>query len=325
MMSSQDPTALYFGIPEKLLPYIQLSATLPEQYKQQQLPYPAATLCVESPAGVYLSQIVDHPDWQLSWQQGFIEEKLRLQPSSPKPALILYCMLKGNVNWRLQGHGKLMLIEKEFGIYYVPALSQNVAEVRPGHYEMLTITLTAAYFKQFTAGNAVLEEIHRHHQKRARRGSILPPMRMETTELRLLQELRQAATQELVQQLLIRYVNALSPRYVEGGEQVRKLRQICTYIQGHYHQPLSITDLSKRAGMHINTFERTFKELLGVSPRGYVEHLRMKKAAVLLSQTSLSIKEISNSTGYSGANYFTSVFRKHHRCSPREYRKNRLT
>lgn len=325
MTPSNDASVLHFGLPEKLQANARIFTDLPEQYQQYRLGTAADILFVETPAGNYLSQAIEGEGWRIFRQQGFIREKLRIRPVINTPALILCCMLQGSAGWRLQGQGKLMLIEKEFGLYYIPRQALNLIDLRAGHYDMLSIVMQPEYFRQFVDQHPALEDIYRQRQKHSRRGNLLPPIRMEGTELKLLQELKQQAAPEKLEQLLQHYFQALSPRYVEGGEQVRRLRQICVYIQNHYHQPLSITELSKRAGMHINTFERTFKELLGISPRGYIEHLRMKKAAVLLSQTSLSIKEISNSTGYSGANYFTSVFRKHHRCSPRQYRKNRLS
>jgi AraC-like DNA-binding protein len=163
---------------------------------------------------------------------------------------------------------------------------------------------------------------------------MLPAIRMDNSDLKILNQIQLAPAegperkeflQEKLNDLLTLYFNALTPKYLQNGDLAQKLQQICVYIQHHYHQSLSIAELSKQAGMHINTFERAFKELLGASPRGYIEHLRMKKAAGLLLQTSLSIKDISLNTGYSGANYFTAVFRKRYRCSPREYRKNRLS
>ncbi|MBW8686637.1 helix-turn-helix domain-containing protein [Chitinophaga rhizophila] len=334
MTSSLYPPALHFGIPEKMQPHVRTSDSLPERYQQYRIAQATEISYSEAPFGSYLTQHIQDTDWVISWQHCFVKDKVRLQPSVNESMIAMYCIMQGNISCRLQGKGKLMLIEKEFGIYYIPSNSQNIAELRPGYYEMICISFSPAFFKNFIAHHASFDEIYQLHQRQARRAALLPAIRMDASDLKVLLEMRQppavSATlksfiDEKIQELITQYINALTPKYLQNGDQAQKLRQICQYIQHHYHQPLSISELSKQAGMHINTFERAFKELLSVSPRGYIEHLRLKKAALLLSQTSLSIKEISYSSGYRGANYFTAVFRKRYRCSPREYRKNRLT
>ena len=334
MMSNQYPPGLHFGIPEKMQPHIRVSSHLPEQYRQYRLSPSSATTYIEAPFGSYITQEIKGPDWLISWQQCFIRQKVRLRPSTPYPMLAMYCVLKGNIACRLQGQGRLMLIEKEFGIYYIPSQSQNVADLRSGIYETICISFSPAFFSRFISRHPSFEDIYQQQQRQARRGTMLPAIRMESADLKVVEEIRncpaqdaerKAFVEEKLNVLLSLYFNALTPKYLQNGEQADKLRQVCLYIQHHYHQSLIIADLSKQADMHINTFERAFKELLGVSPRGYIEHLRMKKAATLLEQTTLSIKEISYNTGYRGANYFTAVFRKRYRCSPREYRKNRLS
>ncbi|WP_177230481.1 helix-turn-helix transcriptional regulator [Chitinophaga sp. CF118] len=301
---------------------------------QYRIPLPAETKYVEAPFGSYITQEIKDPDWVICWQQCFIRERVRLRPSASQPMLAMYCILKGNVPCRLQGQGKLMLIEKEYGLYYIPSQSQNIADLKTGNYEMICISFSPSFFSKYISRHPSFEEIHLQQQKQARKGTMLPAIRMDNPDLKILKEIRYCPSDETARKtflqgklddLLTLYFNALTPKYLQNGELTKKLRQVCIYIQNHYHKTLNIADLSKQAGMHINTFERAFKELLGTSPRGYIEHLRMKKAALLLLQTTLSIKDISTNTGYSGANYFTAVFRKRYRCSPREYRKNRLS
>jgi AraC-like DNA-binding protein len=334
MISSQYPSALQFGIPAKMHPHIKVSTQLPDHFRQYRIAVPAETKYVEAPFGSYITQEIRDPEWAISWQQCFIKERVRLRPSAAQSMLVMYCILKGNVPCRLQGQGKLMLIEKEYGVYYIPSQSQNIADLKTGNYEMICISFSPAFFSRFITRHPSFEDIYQQQLKQARRGTMLPAIRMENCDLKILNEIRLSPAegaerkefiQEKLNDLLTFYFNALTPKYLQNGDLAKKLRQVCVYIQNHYHQALSIAELSKQAGMHINTFERAFKELLGTSPRGYIEHLRMKKAAGLLLQTSLSIKDISLNTGYSGANYFTAVFRKRYRCSPREYRKNRLS
>jgi AraC-like DNA-binding protein len=334
MFPSHYPPALQFGIPANMQPHVRVSSQLPERYLKYQIPVPAETRFIEAPFGSYITQEIRDDEWSISWQQCFIRERVRLRPSAAHPMLVMYCILKGNVPCRLQGQGKLMLIEKEYGVYYIPSQSQNFADLKTGQYEMICISFAPSFFSQFISRHPSFEDIHQQLIRQGRKGTMLPAIRMDGPDLKILSQIRNYSSdeearkeflREKLNELLTLYFDALTPKYLQNGEMTSKLKQVCAYIQEHYHQSLSIADLSRLSGMHINTFERAFKELLGTSPRGYIEHLRMKKAALLLLQTSLSIKDISSNTGYSGANYFTAVFRKRYRCSPREYRKNRLS
>lgn len=329
-MSSQYPPALQFGIPKKIQPFIRVSSTLPLHYEQYRVALSAETTYVEGPFGSYITQEIKDPDWVISWVRCFIKEKVRLHPSASFPMLLMCCMLKGNIPCRLQGHGQLMLIEKEFGIYYLPAQSQNIADLKTGNYEMVCISLSPAFFEGFINRHPSFEAIYQRQQKQARKGMILPVFYMNDPERKVLRKLeecpaqhpaRKIFLQERLNELLSLYFKALLPKYLQNNEQLKQLQQACLYIQQHYHTPLTIPALSRLAGMHLNAFEKNFKALTGFSPRDYIESCRMEKAAIMLHQTTKSIKEISFSTGYTCANYFTAVFRKHYNCPPSIYRK----
>ena len=57
------------------------------------------------------------------------------------------------------------------------------------------------------------------------------------------------------------------------------------------------------------------------SPIRYLTENRMKYAVKLLENTSLSIKEVAQKSGYDDQLYFSNIFRIHYGRSPRAYRK----
>ena len=65
-----------------------------------------------------------------------------------------------------------------------------------------------------------------------------------------------------------------------------------------------------------------FKKHCGKSIRAYTNDLRISEAKKLLKNTGLSIKEISERTGFFDSNYFSNSFKKETGVSPKEYRKN---
>jgi len=52
--------------------------------------------------------------------------------------------------------------------------------------------------------------------------------------------------------------------------------------------------------------------------------IRLKKAKELLLENRLSLKEISYQVGYKDPNYFSRVFKKYFRQSPRKFQKRVL-
>jgi len=74
-------------------------------------------------------------------------------------------------------------------------------------------------------------------------------------------------------------------------------------------------------GMHII---RLFKAKYDVTPMYYLKTARLNKAASLLSDTNMTIKEIAGLLRFSGTQHFTNLFREQFKTSPGKYReKNR--
>jgi AraC family transcriptional regulator, activator of mtrCDE len=59
----------------------------------------------------------------------------------------------------------------------------------------------------------------------------------------------------------------------------------------------------------------------GNSPKHYLQLLRLRQAAMLLSSTSLSIKYIAEQTGFSNPYHFSTVFKAHYKQPPGFYRR----
>ncbi len=67
-------------------------------------------------------------------------------------------------------------------------------------------------------------------------------------------------------------------------------------------------------------FSRLFKKETDATFLDYLTHLRLDKAKQLLRDQSITIGEVARAVGYGEACYFSRVFKKHERLSPREYR-----
>lgn len=80
------------------------------------------------------------------------------------------------------------------------------------------------------------------------------------------------------------------------------------YIEEHFTEKISISQLSGLCGCSESYFFSLFKEIIGVSPITYKNHIAIQQAIRYLGETDLSIEEISCLTGFSSPNYFRRVF-----------------
>lgn len=92
------------------------------------------------------------------------------------------------------------------------------------------------------------------------------------------------------------------------------------HINSNYNQDISITDLANLSHYNTEYFCKLFKKNVGVSPQNFLITKRLNAAKKLLISTSLSIKEIAFRCGYSDPLYFSKLFIKHIKCSPKKYR-----
>ncbi|MGZ9584745.1 AraC family transcriptional regulator [Paenibacillus marinisediminis] len=76
----------------------------------------------------------------------------------------------------------------------------------------------------------------------------------------------------------------------------------------------------EQSGLEKSQFYRLFKLETGMSPKAYILDARMKKAAVLLMESSRSVTEIALSLGYDSVHYFTNQFTSIYGVSPTSYR-----
>jgi AraC-like DNA-binding protein len=77
---------------------------------------------------------------------------------------------------------------------------------------------------------------------------------------------------------------------------------------------------AKQLGISYSHFRLTFRKLSGLPPYQYVNQQRMEKAAGLLRENQLGIKEIANLVGYEDIFHFTKLFKQHYRIPPGRFR-----
>ena len=94
------------------------------------------------------------------------------------------------------------------------------------------------------------------------------------------------------------------------------------YIVEHYSDiNLSVDAVSESVKMSSGYCSRLFKAETGQSIGAFILEVRMNRAEEMLKNTSMSISEICTAVGIPNATYFATVFKKHYRTTPSQYRR----
>lgn len=94
------------------------------------------------------------------------------------------------------------------------------------------------------------------------------------------------------------------------------------FINTHYaRSPLSLSDVSKSAGLSVWHFSRLFNAHVGMGFREYLKKVRLRHACKLLASSNLTIKEIAATVGYTHLSDFYHHFKERFNLSPVVYRR----
>jgi AraC-like DNA-binding protein len=127
----------------------------------------------------------------------------------------------------------------------------------------------------------------------------------------------------MLKELIIRILRAnYKEIYTEQALQLsgnNRIAFVINYIRKNLDKPLTISELSGKAYMSESHFHRVFKNELGISPVDFINNERIKLATRLLSDPTISIKEVYMRCGFDSRSYFNRMFRKKQQLSPTQF------
>ena len=95
-----------------------------------------------------------------------------------------------------------------------------------------------------------------------------------------------------------------------------KLKQVRDYIELHYAESISISELAKLCYFSDYHFMRFFKKHMSMTCMEYINNLRLEKAVELFEQGNFSILDVSLSVGFHNLSYFHRAFKKKYHMTP---------
>lgn len=94
------------------------------------------------------------------------------------------------------------------------------------------------------------------------------------------------------------------------------------YLESHLSEGASLAEIAQEMHYNPGYLGRLFKERAGKSFTDYEIEFKIRKAAAMLEDTTLHVKEIGQRIGYSDAQHFSETFRSIMGISPAGYRKS---
>ncbi|MBR1415308.1 MAG: helix-turn-helix domain-containing protein [Prevotella sp.] len=105
--------------------------------------------------------------------------------------------------------------------------------------------------------------------------------------------------------------------------QDHRIQQALTYIQQHLGHRIELDTLAAETCVSKDHLIRIFRQATGETPANYITRRKLEQAELLLTTTSVPVKNIASALGYEDTSYFIRVFRRHSNMTPQEYRNTR--
>ena len=97
------------------------------------------------------------------------------------------------------------------------------------------------------------------------------------------------------------------------------LEDILSYIDETICEPIAIEDICSKFAVSRSSLQMLFKNNLNITPKKYINDLKLAKSKLLIKENKYTISEIAFMLGFSSIHYFSRAFTQHYEISPSEY------
>lgn len=98
-------------------------------------------------------------------------------------------------------------------------------------------------------------------------------------------------------------------------------RRFVQLVVENYTKQHSVTFYAEQMSLSLPHFCTTIKKAIGLTPLEIISSILIMDAKAQLRETTLSVKEIAYSLGFTNLSFFNKYFRQHTNMTPREYRR----
>ncbi len=93
------------------------------------------------------------------------------------------------------------------------------------------------------------------------------------------------------------------------------------WIRLNMNKSITAKSMAEHCQLPLRTFNRKFKDQVGLAPHQYLQKIRMASAKELLRDFGMTINDVSEQVGYKDSYHFSTIFKKEFDVTPNQYRK----
>jgi len=123
------------------------------------------------------------------------------------------------------------------------------------------------------------------------------------------------------QEVLQRIEKVLTRSQRVGSEGQRLVFQAMGFIQDHFKEDISRSDIAGHLSVNEQYLSRCFNKEIGIGPMAYLSRYRIEQAKRLLDERKLSITQVALEVGISSQSYFSRIFQQETGVSPSAYQR----
>lgn len=98
------------------------------------------------------------------------------------------------------------------------------------------------------------------------------------------------------------------------------IRQAIYFMKQHHRNSISLEEVARYCCLSKYHLSHLFKKEAGCGVIDFLNKIRVEKAVFYLQTTEWPIQQIASQVGFQDANYFSRIFKKYTKCSPRDFR-----
>ncbi len=96
--------------------------------------------------------------------------------------------------------------------------------------------------------------------------------------------------------------------------------KVCKYVQAHLNEKIGLPDLAAFLALSPEHLSREFRRNSGHTITAYIQMWKIEESKRLLKTSKYSIAQIAQQLNFSSQHYFQTIFKKHVKMTPLEYR-----
>ncbi len=140
-----------------------------------------------------------------------------------------------------------------------------------------------------------------------------------TINNRFSKELISIKLEELIISIIHASDNLLNNKYINSAV-VKRFLGLRSKINLTYNEEWDVDKMAAEVNLSTSRFYKIYKEIFGVSPKKYLQDIRIEHAKLLLLQGQYAIREIAEMVGYKNQYHFIRQFKDYTGSTPGRYR-----